>query len=140
MAGFPKGANRRAEKASDPRPGVKVPREDIIKALTRYQGNISRAAESLGCMRLTVQRAVEADPLVRKARDDAREAFLDDLEESAEREAVQNPQATALKIFMLKTRARHRGYEQDDIKNATQDIAKAAFEFVMNKGANPAES
>ena len=40
---------------------------------------------------------------------------------------------------MLKTQGRSRGYDQDMRDNA-QDIARAAFDFVMNRSKNPAES
>lgn len=140
MAGFPKGKKRIADLARDPQPGIKVDRDAIIKALHDTKGNISQAALRLGCARLTIHRAVEADSLVKEAREQAREAFVDELEDSAEFEAINNPNAHVLKMFLLKTRARHRGYEQDDNKQHAQDIAKAAFDFVLNKTANPAES
>lgn len=138
MAGFPK--QTKATKARDPQPGIKVDREAMIKALLAHKGNVSQAAHYLGCTRLTIHRAIESDALVKEAREQARESFLDELEDSAEYEAINNPNAHVLKMFLLKTRARHRGYEQDDNKQHAQDIAKAAFEFVLNKSANPAES
>lgn len=140
MAGFPKQSTRKGQIARDPQPGIKVDRDAIIKALHAHKGNISHAAHALGCTRLTIHRAVESDALVKEAREQAREAFVDELEESAEYEAINNPNAHVLKMFLLKTRARHRGYEQDDSKQHAQDIAKAAFEYVLNKSANPAES
>lgn len=141
MAGFPKpGKTKKGDIARDPQPGIKVNRDDIIKALLANNGNISQAAHALGCTRLTIHRAVESDSLVKQAREQGREAFVDQLEDSAEYEAINNPNAHVLKIFLLKTRARHRGYEQDDNKKHAQDIAKAAFDFVLNKTANPAES
>ncbi len=140
MVGFPKGKDKRGEKARDPSPGAHpVNREDMIKALKKHDGNISRAAEAIGCTRLTIHRAVESDPLVKEARDQAREAWVDQLENACEYQAI-HEKDTALKIFLLKTRARARGYEQDMNPNATQDIAKAAFDFVLNRTANPAES
>ena len=138
MAGFPK--QTKATKARDPQPGIKVDREAIIKALHAHRGNISQAAHFLGCARLTIHRACESDSLVKEAREQARETFLDELEDSCEYEAINNSNAHVLKMFLLKTRGKHRGYEQDDNKNHAQDIAKAAFDFVLNKTANPAES
>lgn len=129
-----------AENARDPQPGIKVKKEDIIDALRKTRGNISQAANLLGCTRLTIHRAVDADTDIKQAREQGRETFVDELEESAEFEAINNPNAHVLKMFMLKTRGKARGYEQSDNKEAAQDIAKAAFEFVLNKTANPAES
>lgn len=141
MAGFPKGKNKRGETARDPSPGAHpVSRDDMIKALKQCNGNVSQAAERIGCTRLTIHRAIESDPLVKQARDDAREAWCDLLESTVEYDAINNPKDTALRIFLLKTRLRHRGYEQDDNKQHAQDIAKAAFDFVLNKTGNPAES
>ena len=143
VAGFPdpkSAKGKRGEKARDPAPGSKVNRDDMIKALRQCDGNISQAAERVGCTRLTIQRAVDSDPLVKQARDDARDSWCDKLESTVEYDAINNPKCETLRIFLLKTRLRHRGYEQDDNKNHAQDIAKAAFDFVLNKTANPAES
>jgi hypothetical protein len=129
-----------AENARDPQPGITVDRNSIIDALRKTRGNISQAANILGCTRLTIHRAVESDPIIKEVREQGRESFVDELEESAEYEAINNPNAHVLKMFLLKTRARHRGYEQDDNKQHAQDIAKAAFDFVLNRTANPAES
>ena len=53
-------------------------------------------------------------------------------------DAIERQDAT-MRIFLLKTLGRHRGYEQDDNMNAAKDIAKAAFDFIINKSKNPAE-
>ena len=47
---------------------------------------------------------------------------------------------TGLQCFILKTQGRSRGYDQDEMKNCAKDIATAAFDFIINKSKNPAES
>ena len=61
-----------------------------------------------------------------QALEDARERRIDQLERSCWDDAIEHHD-TALRCFLLKTQARHRGYDQDEAKNAAKDIATAAF-------------
>lgn len=126
------------EPAKRPQRGVPIASELIESLIRKHKGNISRAADALGCCRNTIQRRVNEEPALRQALEDERERFVDELEEACEDTCVRNEKDSALRVFMLKTRARKRGYEMTDNSNATQDIAKAAFDFVLNKSANPA--
>ena len=127
------------KKAKRPHPGVPLDSAVIIELVHKHKGNLSRVADAIGCARSTIQDKMNREPEIKKAVMDERERFVDELEDSCEYQAI-HEKDTALKIFLLKTRARARGYEQDMNPNATQDIAKAAFDFVLNKTANPAES
>lgn len=139
MAGFPKpGKNKLGEPAKAPRPGVPLDKEKIKELLTRYLGNISKVADTLGCNRKSVERLINDDQDLIDCRDQARHRFVDELETSTWQDALEHKDPT-MRIFLLKTIGRNRGYEQDESKNAAQDIAKAAFDFVINKSKNPAE-
>jgi len=41
---------------------------------------------------------------------------------------------------LLKTQAKHRGYDQDEAKNAAKDIATAAFDFIIKKQQEQSKS
>ena len=128
-------------KARDPKRGVPLAAtdDDVLRAIKAQRGNMSRIADVFSVARSTIHDRIQRNPILKQALADERERFVDDLEDACEHQAV-NDKDTTLKIFLLKTRARTRGYEQDNNSNATQDIAKAAFDFVLNKTANPAES
>lgn len=140
MAGFPSVAkgNKVGEKAKHPKPGIPLDKNQILLLIPKTHGNLSRIADALGTTRGTVRRRCDADPELKTALEDARERVIDGLEESVWDRAM-NSNDTALQLFLLKTQARHRGYEQDEAKNAAKDIATAAFDFIINKSKNPAE-
>lgn len=140
MAGFPKGKDKIGEKAKRPHKGLPLDSTVILEQIRLCKGNISRIADTMGSARSSIRDKIDREPILKQALDDARERFVDELEDAVEYDALNNPKDATLRIFLLKTRARHRGYEQDDNKQHAQDIAKAAFEFVLNKSANPAES
>jgi len=139
MAGFPrdKDGKQLADKAKTPRPGIPLVKEDLLKLIKHFHGNISRVADKLGTTRLTVRNRCNNDPDLKQALEDARERFIDTLEETAWNKAINGD--TIMSLFLLKTIGKHRGYEQDSNQDRAQDIAKAAFDFVINKSKNPAE-
>lgn len=140
MAGFPSKAkgNQIGEKAKTPRPGIPLDKNQILELIPKTHGNISRIADALGSTRGTVRRRIDADVELKTALEDARERVIDELEESVWDRAM-NSNDTTLQLFLLKTQAKHRGYEQDEAKNTAKDIATAAFDFIINKSKNPAE-
>ena len=140
MAGFPSKAkgNQIGEKAKAPRPGIPLDKNQILELIPKTHGNISRIADALGSTRGTVRRRIDADLELKTALEDARERVIDELEESVWDRAM-NSNDTTLQLFLLKTQAKHRGYEQDEAKNTAKDIATAAFDFIINKSKNPAE-
>ena len=140
MAGFPSVAkgNKIGEKAKSPKPGVPLDKNQILTLIVQTHGNLSRVADALGTTRGTVRRRCDNDPELKQALEDARERIIDKLEESVWDRALDSKD-TALQLFLLKTQARHRGYDQDEVKNAAKDIATAAFDFIVNKSKNPAE-
>ena len=140
MAGFPKGKDKLGEKAKRPHQGLPLDSNVIAKLIPECRGNMSRIADLMGCARSSIYDKIQREPLLKQAVLDARERFVDDLEDCCEYDAINNQKAETLRIFLLKTRGRSRGYEQTEDKYAAQDIARAAFEFVLNKTANPAES
>ncbi len=140
MAGFPSVAkgNKVGEKAKAPKPGIPLDKNQILELIPKTHGNLSRIADALGTTRGTVRRRCDNDPELKAALEDARERVIDELEESVW-DRAQNSNDTTLQLFLLKTQAKHRGYEQDEAKNAAKDIATAAFDFIINKSKNPAE-
>lgn len=138
MAGFPskdKG-NRIADKAKQPRPGVPLDKENITKLLKHYHGNLARTADKLGTSRSALRRRIDSDPELKDMLAECRERFIDELEECSWHKAIGGD--TVMQLFLLKTIGKTRGYDQDSNQNAAQDIAKAAFDFVINKTKNPA--
>lgn len=140
MAGFPsiKKGNKVGDKAKQPRPGVPLDKNLLLNLIQETHGNLSRVADAIGSTRYSIRRRCEADPELKQALEDARERIIDELEESVWDRALESKD-TALQLFLLKTQARHRGYDQDEVKNAAKDIATAAFDFIVNKSKNPAE-
>jgi len=138
VAGFPKPKDKLGEKAKQPHPGLPLDKNMLLLLITRYKGNISKVADSMGCNRHTVRLRCDNDPELLKCLEDARERRIDLLEESTWEDAIADKD-TAMRCFLLKTQAKHRGYEQDEAKNSARDIATAAFDFIVNKSKNPAE-
>lgn len=134
---FPKGANSTGTKAKRPHAGIPLDKQVIIDTIRKYNGNLSRAAEAMGTSRHVLRDRADKDEDINKTLTDSRERYLDTLEDSVWERAIDSNDST-IQIFLLKTAGRKRGYDQDQ-QNGVQDIAKAAFEFVLNKSKNPAE-
>ena len=99
---------------------------------------IQKIADALGTCRGAVRNVIDKDELLKQALVEARERWIDDIEDSVLSRAHESND-TALQCFVLKTQARHRGWDQDEVKNSAKDIATAAFDFILNKSKNPAE-
>ena len=132
-----KGLLQLAQKAKRPGvPGVALVKSvsvDKVKELIlQGRGNISRVADAIGTCRGTIARMVDRHPELQEALAQARERFVDDIEEAAI-EAACDGRDGILKIFMLKTQGRKRGYEQGETRDVANDIAKAAFSYVLDK-------
>ena len=140
MSGFPstKKGNKLGEKAKRPHPGIPLVKESLLELIKKHKGNLSRVADSLGTTRVAVRNRINSDPELKDCLDESRERWLDDIEESVLSRANESND-TALQCFVLKTQGKHRGWEQDENKNAAKDIATAAFDFIVNKSKNPAE-
>jgi hypothetical protein len=141
MAGFPskaKGNKLGDSPAKQPRPGVPLDKNLMLKLILEEHGNLSRVADRCGSTRYSIRRLCDNDEELAKALEDSRERRIDELERSCWDDAIEN-RDTALRCFLLKTQARHRGYDQDEAKNTAKDIATAAFDFIVNKSKNPAE-
>ena len=136
MAGFPsiKKGNKLGEIAKQPRPGIPLDKNSILELIIESHGNLSRVADALGTTRSTIRRRCDNDPELKQALEDARERIIDKLEESVW-DRANNSKDTTLQLFLLKTQAKHRGYDQDEAKNAAKDIATAAFDFIVKKQA-----
>jgi transposase-like protein len=134
MAGFPSLAkgNQIGETAKRPKPGIPLDKNILIELIEKHGGNISRVADAMGTTRGTVRRRCQNDKELGEALEDARERSIDELEKSCWEDAIAN-RDTALRCFLLKTQAKHRGYDQDEAKNAAKDIATAAFDFIISK-------
>lgn len=136
MAGFPK--NRLGEKAKRPHAGVPIKSDIVLELIHKFRGNISRIADSLGSSRTSIRDKINREPVLKQALDDTRERWIDEIEESVLARAYDSND-TALQAFVLKTQARHRGWDQSEAQNTAKDIATAAFDFILNKSKNPAE-
>ena len=133
-----KKGNKLGEKAKQPRPGIPLNRETIKDLVIKLHGNLSRVADSMGTTRTAVRKRISDDKELTDILEEARERKIDLLEDACFQDAIEG-RDTGLRCFLLKTQARHRGYDQDDNKNAAKDIATAAFDFILNKSKNPAE-
>jgi hypothetical protein len=138
--GYPsvKKGNKSGEKAKAPRPGIPLRKEDILPLISTHRGNISKVADTLGTTRGCVRRVIDKDEELKEALVDSRERWIDDIELSVLTRADESND-TALQCFVLKTQAKHRGWEQSEAQNTAKDIATAAFDFIVNKSKNPAE-
>lgn len=134
MAGFPsvKKGNKIGNKAKQPRPGIALDKNMLLELIATHDGNLSRVAEACGSTRHTIRRRCDNDKELLEALEDARERIIDELEKSCWHDAIET-RDTALRCFLLKTQAKHRGYDQDESKNAAKDIATAAFDFIVSK-------
>jgi hypothetical protein len=92
----------------------------------------------MGTTRVAIRNRVNNDSELKDALAEARERWIDDIEESVLARANESND-TALQCFVLKTQGRHRGWEQSEAQNTAKDIATAAFDFIVNKSKNPAE-
>lgn len=113
-------------------PGVALKKTDIETLLKRFKGNISKVADALGTNRYVVKRRIDSDPELQQTLSDERERWIDDIEDSVLNRAADSMD-TGLQAFILKTQARHRGYDQSDERNNAQAIATAAFDYILNK-------
>ena len=134
MAGFPsvKKGNKKGEKAKRPRPGIPFDKNQIEQLIYTHTGNLSDVAEAIGSSRGAIRNFVDKHSDLQQLLKDQRERQLDLLEDSVFKRAIQGND-TALQAFLLKTQAKHRGYDQDEAKNAAKDIATAAFDFIISK-------
>ena len=131
-------AEKLGEKAKRPKPGIPLIKEDILQLIHEEHGNLSKVGDRLGTTRTAVRKRCDNDPELKEALEEARERKLDRLESTVWTRAEESND-TGLQCFILKTQGRHRGYDQDDMRNAAKDIASAAFEFITNRSKNPAE-
>jgi hypothetical protein len=140
MAGFPstKKGNKLGEKAKRPHAGIPLNKNMLLELIEKHHGNLSRAADAIGTTRGAIRHRCDNDEDLKQALVDARERVIDELERSCWQDAIET-RDTALRCFLLKTQAKHRGYDQSEAQNAAKDIATAAFDFIVNKSKNPAE-
>lgn len=135
--GYVKPENQIATKARHPLNGVKIKTDVIISALTKSRGNISRAADKIGCCRDTLHTRINQEPAIKQALDNCRERFLDDLEDVFQNKALSGDTVSGL--FLLKTIGKRRGYDQDRDVMA-EGVTRGVLDFIANRSKNPAES
>lgn len=129
---------RAGEPALRPQKGIHIHNDDIADLLQKYRGHMGLVADAIGCDRHTIYRRVKNDPILQQIYTDARERWIDDVEQSVLQRAVETGD-TGIQCFVLKTQAKHRGWAQEDTLTTAKDLAKAAMEFVLNRSKNPAE-
>lgn len=134
MAGFP--VKHLGDKAKRPMPGIPLDKNVILDLIGKHRGNVSRIADMMGTTRTGLRNVIDKDPVLQDALKAARERWLDDIEESVLSRANESND-TALQCFVLKTQGRHRGWDQDEGKQAAREVANAAFDFIIAKHAKP---
>ena len=137
MAGFPPRI-KTADKATRPKAGIPLDINVIATLITKLGGNITKVAESMGSCRGSIHQVIDRHPHLQELLKQSRERKIDELEDACWKDAIKH-RDTALRCFLLKTQARHRGYDQDEAKNAAKDIATAAFDFIISKQASQAK-
>lgn len=85
--------------------------EDMINALRKFRGNLSSAAEYLGCERSTIYDRMKISPAVQAAKDEAEDHRLDLYEAAIDKAALEDRDVGAIK-YVLSTRGRKRGYSE----------------------------
>lgn len=120
------------EKAKRPKPGIPLNKALVHDQIIKHKGNISRVADAIGSCRVAVRNFVERHDDLKALLASQRERIIDELETHVFDRALAEKDTT-LQLFILKTQARHRGWDQDEAKNAAKDIATAAFEFIVSK-------
>ena len=88
-------------------------RQKMIRAIYDAGGNVTRAAELLGCAPLTIYRNMKKYATVQNAVDESRamfEAGLLDIAESELRKAAEDGKAWAIR-YVLDTKGKRRGYD-----------------------------
>jgi hypothetical protein len=134
VAGFPSVAkgNKIGEKAKRPMPGIPLDKKIIADLIPKTRGNVSQIADMMGTVRHAVRAVIDRDEELQRLLKDSRERQIDQLEDCVFDRAMEG-QDTTLQLFLLKTQARHRGYDQSEAQHAAKDIATAAFDFILNK-------
>jgi hypothetical protein len=132
--GYPRDENGRqlADKAKRPKPGIPLDKKVIAELIVSTGGNVSRVADMMGSNRGSIAQVIDATPDLQALLRQSRERQIDELEETVWDRAKKS-QDTALQLFLLKTQAKHRGYDQNEAQNAAKDIATAAFDFIISK-------
>jgi len=85
-----------------------VTEEALLKAIEHCRGNITGISKSFGVSRQTIYNYINQDEVFKKAVNSARESTLDLIEKSLEGAAIDGNITAG--IFILKTRAKQRGY------------------------------
>lgn len=135
--GYPKKDKVPGNKAKRPHNRIEIDAELIKQALIKSRGNISRAADKIGCHRHTIHSRINSDPSIKQVLDNCRERFLDDLEDVFQNKALSGDTVSGL--FLLKTLGKKRGYDQDrDVM--VEGAVRGVLDFISNRSKNPAES
>lgn len=123
------------DQAAEPRHNVPLDKLKVKELLVKHYGNVTAVSRALGCCRKSVQRMCNDDPEVKEILAEARERVVDEIEDVFLDTCRQG--GTTETIFFLKTRGRHRGYDQD--MKMSGDAMRAALDWALNKSKNPAE-
>jgi hypothetical protein len=89
----------------------------VAEILRITRGNLSSAAERIGCNRVTVYNYIEAHPELKEVLKEARETMLDHAESSLYNAAIRGEGGAV--CFFLKTQGKSRGYiERQELTGA----------------------
>ena len=105
---------------------------EIIAALTKTHGMLSKAARILGCDRKTISNRLKEFPSIGQALEESEAHRLDEAETSLDRN-IKNGHQKAIEFF-LKNKGKSRGYGQDpkddepDLQTVIEKFQKALEE------------
>lgn len=97
-------------------PGVPIKTKDILEAIKKGCGRVTRAAKHLGCAPSTIWARAQQEPEIQDAIDKARKDYDTELIDEAcdgLLDLVKNKEASAI-FFTLKTKGKHLGFEQEE--------------------------
>jgi len=100
---------------------------EIIAALTKTHGMMSRAARILGCDRKTISNRLKEFPSIGQALEETELRRLDEAETSLDRN-IKNGHQRAIEFF-LKNKGKARGYGRDNDQDQEVDLATVIEKF-----------
>jgi len=100
---------------------------EIIAALTKTHGMMSKAARILGCDRKTISNRLKEFPAIGQALEESEALRLDEAETSLDRN-IKNGNQKSIEFF-LKNRGRSRGYGLDNEQDREPDLETVIATF-----------
>jgi len=100
---------------------------EIIAALTKTHGMMSKAARILGCDRKTISNRLKEFPAIGQALEESEALRLDEAETSLDRN-IKNGNQKSIEFF-LKNKGKARGYGRDNDQDQEMDLETVIATF-----------